>query len=98
MTSEELETTRAEFMANRDYSHGAGSVTKARAFQSACVALIGFRPSRSQRFATGGPNLVDYDLKELRYLCDKVDAWLAANDRASQSNEPVQLSFEELRS
>ncbi len=98
MTSAELEAIDAAIQANADYDDGAGDVTKARALKAACLKLLALRPARAQRFATGGPNLVDFNHVAIARLLDDVKAWLVANDRNGLANEPVQLSFEELRS
>jgi len=98
MTSEEYEALDAAIQANADYDDGAGDVTKARALKAACRKLLALRPSRSQRFATGGPNLVDFDHVSVKRMLDDVMAWLADNDTNASGYEPVHLSFEELRS
>ena len=98
MTSAEYEALDAAIQANCDYDDGAGNVTKARALKSACRQLLALRPARSQRFATGGPNLIDFNHVAIKTILDDVKAWLAVNDTNSTADEPVQLSFEELRS
>ena len=99
MTSAEYEAIDAAIQANADYDDGAGNVTKARALKAACRKLLALRPARSQRFATGGPNLIDFNHVAIKAIYDDVTAWLADNDTAgSAGTDPVQLSFEELRS
>jgi len=98
MTSEEYEALDAAIQANADYDDGAGDITKARALKAACRKLLALRPARSQRFATGGPNLIDFNHVAIAKVLDEVTAWLADNDSSASGNEPVQLSFEELRS
>lgn len=98
MTSAEYEALDAAIQANADYDDGAGNVTKARALKAACRKLLALRPARSQRFATGGPNLIDFNHVAVARLLDDVSAWLVVNDTNGSANEPVQLSFEELRS
>lgn len=97
MTGEEYEAVLAAYDSNADYDDGAGNVTKARAFKVACRTLLRM-PTKSQRFATGGPNLIEHDPKFVNKQLEAVTSWLALNDSATGGNEPVQLSFEELRS
>lgn len=98
MTSAEYEALDAAIQANADYDDGAGDVTKARALKAACRKLLTLRPARSQQFANGGPNLIDFNHVAVSKLLDDVKAWLAVNDTNGTADEPVQLSFEELRS
>lgn len=97
MTAAEYEAVLAAYDANSDYDDGAGDVTKARAFKVACRKLLRM-PTLVNRFATGGANIVEHDPKFVNQQLVAVTSWLVVNDSANTSDEPVQLSFEELRS
>ena len=73
-------TTREEaitaYLANADYADGAGDVTKARAFRTACTALLILQPTEINQNGVGRKVAVEVIPKQLA----KVDDWLAAVD------------------
>ena len=71
------------FYTNADY-HETGSITKARAFRTAVIRLIGFRPSMAQHGESGGER-TQYDLKTLQEMQREVKEFIAGYNTAGNS-------------
>ena len=71
------------YLASTDYADGAGDVTKARNFRSACTALILTLPSYAGR---GGASTT-FDVKLLKQAKDDVSEWLAAHDTEQTADD-----------
>lgn len=69
-------TAEAAYLANSDWDDGAGSVSKAQAFRSACRALLVLKPSEVDT----GQKSHAFDMRLVSAQLDAVQAWLAEND------------------
>lgn len=75
-----LSSAQAAYLANTDYADGAGDVTKAQTFRSACRALLVLLPQiLSQSGVQRGMNMTNIK-EELK----AVDGWLASNNAATR--------------
>lgn len=89
----DLDTLYSEVATNRDYA-ATGSISKARAFQTALTELLLIRPADGQfedgRFA--------YSQTAVEKLLERVDAWIAAYERRSAGGGSVKhLSLSDWR-
>ena len=91
MTSDEAATlydeARTLYHDNRDWL-STRSVTKARLFQDACIALMEAKPSLSMTTAAGGQHQVMLDTKLVQAMFNTVSRWLDANDSTALSQQP----------
>ena len=87
-----LDAARTAYLANSDYADGSGDVTKARAFRSACKALLILMPA----MAVHGLNTIQMSLQNLKAELDSVNSWLAQNDlnQADQTTRVLVANFE----
>lgn len=93
---EQYQAASQAFYDNVGFDDGAGNVVQARAYKTACVRLMRM-PTLVMHHAAGGQHQATFDPKMLQSERDRVLQWLAYNDSLAGANEPVQLSFEELR-
>lgn len=84
MAAIDIQAVANAYFDNADYDE-AGSVTKAKAFQTACVRLIGLRPQLLQKGGQGANLHAQFNVSELRFQLQRVDSWLSANDTADPS-------------
>jgi hypothetical protein len=74
-----LTTAQEAYLDNADYDEDA-SVTKAKAFRTACRQLIVLLPSNAMRGAGSNQQTVGFRIEEIRKALEAVECWLAVND------------------
>lgn len=72
-----LDTARTAYLANADYADGAGDVTKAQDFRSACRSLLVLLPSSAQSSGAGATS-TSWSLDKIAAELKTVEAWLAS--------------------
>ena len=87
-----LATAKAAYLANSDYSDGAGDPAKAQAFRSACRALLILLP---QSATTPGGASSSMSISSIEREIVKVEAWLEAYNNNALNVQYV--SFEDYR-
>ena len=74
-----LTTAQEAYLDNADYDENA-SVSKARAFRTACRQLIVLLPSSAMRGAGSNQQAMGFRIEEVRKALEAVECWLAVND------------------
>ena len=74
--ADDLTTARSNAHDNADYAED-GSLTKARAFVSACEQMIIYLPMQS---ATGGGEEVRFQIDQFERAIKRAQRWIAAHD------------------
>jgi hypothetical protein len=74
-----LATAQAAYLDNADYDESA-SVSKAKAFRTACRQLIVLLPSSAMRGAGSNQQTIGFRIDEVRRQLEVVEAWLAISD------------------
>jgi len=85
-----LAEAKAEYLANAGYAE-TGSVATAKAFVTACRALIVLLPSSS----TSGPKRADFSVASIKEERDRAEQWIKAN--ANASGRVRHFDFSDLR-
>ena len=67
---------------NADYDDS-GSVSKAKAFRTACRQLLTLLPVASMRGAGSNQQTVNFRVEEIRKDIESVESWIAINDTTS---------------
>lgn len=80
-TPSTLAAARTQYTDNADYANGAGDVTAAREFRTACTALLVLLPESA---ASGGQS-VTMEMGLIAKQLDRADKWLAENDTGQTS-------------
>ena len=80
-----LATAQAAYLDNADYDEDA-SVSKAKAFRTACRQLIVLLPSTTMRGAGSNQQSIGFRTDEIRKQLEAVESWLAINDTTGNSS------------
>lgn len=76
-----LATAKAAYLANTDYADGAGDAAKARAFRSACRALLVLLPAQ----AAHGGSSTTMSVQSVEAELARAERWIAAHDADAAS-------------
>lgn len=87
-----LAEAKAEYLGNASYAEN-GSVTQAKAFVSACRALIVLLPARSM----AGGKSADFSIADVRAEKEKAETWIGSNNSAAGSARVRHFDFSDIR-